>query len=115
MNKRFLMWVATLTFLLLIISLGAYGATTSSLPKELSAESKKCVECHSSTTASIYQQWGNSKHYRANVGCYECHEAKKGARGAFLHNGLFISVIVSPLDCARCHGKEAEEFMNSHH
>ncbi len=115
MNKRLLMWSATLTFLLLIISIGAYGATTSSLPKELSAESKKCVECHSSTTASIYQQWGNSKHYRANVGCYECHEAKEGAKGAFLHNGLFISVIVSPLDCARCHGKEAEEFMNSHH
>jgi len=115
MKKRFLMMSATWMFLLLILSLGAYGETKSSLPKELSVESKKCVECHSSTTATIYQQWGNSKHYRANVGCYECHESKKGAKGAFEHNGFFISVIVSPLDCARCHGKEAEEFMNSHH
>ncbi|MBF0563623.1 MAG: hydroxylamine oxidoreductase [Nitrospirae bacterium] len=115
MVKRVLMFSGAGLFLLLLISFGAYGETKSGLPKELSNESKKCVECHSSTTVNIYQQWGNSKHFRANVGCYECHEAKKDAKGGFEHNGFFISVIVSPLDCARCHGKEAEEFMSSHH
>lgn len=102
-------------FLSLLISFEAHGLTKSGLPKELSSESKKCIECHSSTTAGIYQQWGRSKHFRANVGCYECHEAKEGAKGGFEHNGFFISVIVSPLDCGRCHPKEAEELMSSHH
>ncbi len=106
----------TMLSLSLLMSLNAYGlSSTSSLPKELSAESKACIDCHISTTAGIYQQWGRSKHFRANVGCYECHEAKKGAKGGFEHNGFFISVIVSPLDCGRCHPKEAEELMSSHH
>lgn len=116
MSKRFIVIMsAALVSLLLGISLGASGETTSNLPPELSAQSRKCIECHSSTTPNIYQQWGNSKHYRANVGCYECHEAKKGAIGGFMHNGFFISVIVSPLDCARCHSHEVREFENSHH
>ncbi len=115
MNKRLFIMSATLMFSLLIISFGAYGETKSSLPKELSVESRTCIGCHSSTTPTIYQQWGNSKHYRANVGCYECHEAKKGAKGGFNHNGFFISVIVSPFDCARCHSHEVDEFETSHH
>jgi hypothetical protein len=64
---------------------------------------------------NIYQQWGRSKHFRANVGCYECHTAGKNDKDAFEHNGHRISIIVSPLDCARCHEREVEEFINSHH
>ena len=41
-------------------------------PAELLPESKKCVECHKKETPVIYEQWGQSKHYRANVGCMEC-------------------------------------------
>lgn len=115
MSKRFFVVSATELLLLLFISFNAYGLATSNLPKELSAASKQCVACHSSTTTGIYQQWGNSKHFRANVGCYECHGQKVGAPGAFKHNGFTISVIVSPLDCARCHSKETEEFTSSRH
>ena len=57
----------------------------------------------------------HSKHYGANVGCYECHEAKKGEADAFEHEGKLISVIVSPKDCSKCHEKEVDEFANSHH
>lgn len=96
-------------------ALNADGFSSSGLPKELSSESKTCTGCHSSTTTGIYQEWGQSKHFRANVGCYECHQAKKGAPGSFDHNGFSISVIVSPRDCGRCHGKETEEFTTSHH
>jgi len=39
----------------------------------LSKESAQCVSCHREKTPGIYQMWGDSKHYRANVGCYECH------------------------------------------
>ena len=51
----------------------------------MSAETKACVECHKTENAPIYQQWGNSKHYRANVGCYECHMAQEGDPDAFQH------------------------------
>ncbi|MDA8389108.1 MAG: multiheme c-type cytochrome [Nitrospiraceae bacterium] len=117
MNKGYFYFMVFVTvfFLSLLMSLGAYGLTKSGLPKELSSESGKCIGCHSSTTPAIYQQWGKSRHYRANVGCYECHQAKKGAKGGFEHYGFFISVIVSPLDCSRCHPEETAEFESSHH
>ncbi len=82
---------------------------------ELSQESKKCIECHMKEDPAIYGQWGSSKHYRANVGCFECHKAEKGDVDAYEHEGTLISIIVSPRDCARCHEKEVDEFSKSHH
>ena len=35
--------------------------------------------------------------------------------GAVEHNGPSIHVVVTPADCARCHGRESAEFANSHH
>lgn len=82
---------------------------------EMSKESEDCIECHKRTSASIYQQWGNSKHHGANVGCFECHSAEEGDPDAFTHEEQLISIIVSPKDCARCHEKEVEQFNGSHH
>ena len=82
---------------------------------ELSKESQLCLECHANETRGIYQDWGTSKHYRGNVGCYECHQSVKGKPGALEHNGFTISIIVSPKDCSRCHSKEVQEFSDSHH
>ncbi len=53
------------------------------LPNALSEESLECLECHKSDDMSLYQQWGASKHYGANVGCYECHQAEEGDADAF--------------------------------
>jgi hypothetical protein len=93
----------------------ALAQIKSNLPATLSNESKECLECHRELTVNIYQQWGKSKHFRANIGCYECHRAQQSDKDAFEHKGHWISVIVSPLDCANCHAKEADEFMTSHH
>ncbi len=82
---------------------------------EMSDETRACVKCHMTENTPIYQQWGASKHYRANVGCFECHGAQEGEPDAFQHEGHWIATIVSPKDCARCHAREAEEFANSHH
>ncbi|MGQ9649025.1 MAG: multiheme c-type cytochrome [Phycisphaerae bacterium] len=82
---------------------------------EMSAKTKACLECHRKDNTPIYQQWGFSKHYRANVGCYECHAAQEGESDAFKHEGEFIATIVSPKDCARCHEKETQQFADSHH
>ncbi len=80
-----------------------------------SKESTECVKCHKETDRGIYEQWGESRHYRANVGCYECHKSSKGEPDAFEHFGQYIATIVSPKDCAHCHEHEAGEFARSHH
>jgi len=83
--------------------------------KETSAESKSCIDCHKTESRVIYEQWGDSKHFRANIGCFECHKANKDDTDALLHYDQYISVIVSPRDCARCHEREVGEFSASHH
>lgn len=85
------------------------------MPKEMSAQSKACADCHKKESAAVYQQWGSSKHYRGNVGCYECHMALPSDPDAFEHHGQTISTIVTPKDCGRCHEAEVGEFNSSHH
>jgi hypothetical protein len=81
----------------------------------LSATSTVCVACHQAITPSIHGQWLESKHAASDVGCYECHTAADGEADAFAHNGYLISIIVSPLDCGRCHATEVNQWTNSHH
>ncbi len=98
-----------------IAASGICAETTINMPNNLSAATQECVGCHKEMNINIYQQWGNSKHYGANIGCFECHEAQKGDADAIEHEDYLISVIVSPKDCGRCHEKETDEFINSHH
>ncbi len=84
-------------------------------PAEMSRQTKDCLECHQKLNPSLYQQWGSSKHYRGNVGCYECHQADRDDVDAFKHEGFTIAILVTPKDCSRCHSKEVEEFASSHH
>lgn len=115
--------VVPLAMLPLMVGLVAGGfalftptdTTAGTFPGRLSAKSQKCVDCHKDKTPALYEQWGKSKHYRGNVGCYECHLAKPGDPDAFKHEGEVIAVIVSPRDCGRCHEREVEEFSNSRH
>lgn len=81
----------------------------------LSAQSKACIACHKDTSPGIFKQWGGSTHFRANVGCYECHRAEKGEADALDHYDTTIAIIVSPKDCGRCHEHEVAEFAASHH
>ena len=73
------------------------------------------ISCHARETHAIYKEWGASKHFRANVGCYECHQTKKTDADLFDHEGFNISIIVSPKDCTRCHPKEVGEFDDGRH
>ncbi len=82
---------------------------------EMSEQTKQCVACHKNENLALYQQWGSSKHFRANIGCYECHSTNPGDTDAFEHYGQKISALVTPKDCSRCHAKEAEEFAASRH
>lgn len=104
--------------LLSVLFTGPVGSVKSGLPPALTENTKECLECHQSDNPGLYQQWGTSKHYGANVGCYECHAAAATDTDVLkdgIHDDFVISTIVSPNDCARCHVKEVEEFVNSHH
>ena len=75
----------------------------------ISDASRECVECHKKISTGLYQMWGGSAHYRANVGCFECHAAEKSDPDAYSHYNYLIATIVSPKDCARCHSREVSE------
>ncbi len=106
------LWILLMSLAMaLMVGNMAYAYT---LP-EISPESQACIKCHKETSPIIYEQWGDSKHFRANVSCYECHKANKDDKDAMNHYDSIISVIVSPKDCAKCHEKEVKEFADSHH
>jgi len=107
-----------------ICALFVLGLSTSmawadaTIPGRMSEQTEECLSCHRDDNPGLYQQWGASKHYGANVGCYECHAAAKGDVDVLrddTHEDFVIATIVSPADCARCHDKEVDEFVNSHH
>jgi len=111
------MWKTSLVALALCLATTAFGAG-SGLPETLTDTTKECLECHSGQNPGLYQQWGKSKHFGANVGCYECHVAEKTDTDWLrddIHDEYVIATIVSPTDCGRCHAKESREFLNSHH
>ncbi len=102
----------------LAVAVAAIAASASGGPvfyAALSEQSATCNACHKEQSPGIVQQWGESKHYRGHVGCFECHAAEKGSPGAVEHAGFTIHVIVTPRDCARCHEREVAEVEASHH
>ncbi len=111
-------WRSMACIFALLIS-GSVSGAVKQAPSEMSPETKECVTCHKKNNPGITQQWGESKHYRAKVGCYECHAADPGDPDAFIHDDKkvkkHISIIVSPKDCANCHPKEEKQASESHH
>lgn len=117
-HMRLVNLMVFLIFAVLFFSSDVVGAPKALVMKpfdQLSEQSKECAACHKEKNPSIYAQWGRSKHYGANVGCYECHQADPDDKDAIVHEGQSIAVIVSPKDCGNCHVKEVEEFGQSHH
>ncbi len=97
---------------------GPAAAVQSNLPAAMTEQTRACLDCHRDDNPGLYQQWGASPHYGANGGCYECHAAAAGDKDVLrdgIHDEFVIATIVSPLDCRRCHAKEVDEFLGSHH
>ena len=75
-----------------------------------------CVQCHENRFPAIYEDWRDSLHAENDVTCAKCHQLKQGQPGAMEHyDGTYITPVVSPNICARCHEKEVKEFNNSLH
>lgn len=81
----------------------------------LSEESRACFQCHSVQTPGIAKEWAGSRHGKVGIGCYECHQADAKDVDGWMHEGKRIATIVTPGDCAGCHGDIVKEFEASHH
>jgi len=94
---------------------GADGDTRSE--NRASAEDDPCVECHSNADVmpGVTEDWMKSAHYENDVSCIDCHEGEEEEVDTFKHNNYWISVVVSPKDCAECHPDEVAENDRSLH
>ena len=82
---------------------------------EISEATATCIDCHQELMPGLTGEWRASRHYGADVGCYECHKADPADTDTFEHNGYHVAIIVSPKDCSSCHEREFVEFEKSHH
>ena len=75
-----------------------------------------CNDCHRDETPAIFEEWIKSSHARAGVGCNDCHEGNKSADDSVFHaNRFYISSVVTPFNCSKCHKDILRDFINSGH
>ena len=82
--------ICTILFsiLALVLVQGVASASVRTIPKDMTAESTKCIDCH---------------------------QADEGDPDAYTHQKMLISIIVSPKDCANYHESAVQEMTESHH
>ncbi len=113
--------VAALSFLFLCaLLLVAYQESKrhrveTGLEPVITAANSGCVKCHQTDAPAMVKDWESSRHAQLGVGCVDCHQAEKGDVDGWIHEGVLISALVTPKDCARCHTKQHQEFAKSHH
>ena len=93
---------------------------TLKISRELSEEGKACITCHQQVSPGQVSDWKDSRHAHAGVTCIDCHEVGADSPTATQHETLvgtdvFVSVLVPPSTCARCHPAEMEQFIESGH
>lgn len=113
--------VATLSFLFLAsLLLVAYHESKRQRVEHrqtpiVTAANRACVDCHRKDGPALVMEWERSQHAKYGIGCLDCHRAEQGEVDAWLHEGAWVASLVTPIDCARCHARENEEFARSHH
>jgi len=76
----------------------------------------QCIDCHQDKTPGILEEWVNSAHAKANVGCQDCHSSQKGEPDTFLHEKkFFIRAVVTPFVCGKCHKDQQRDYFTSGH
>jgi formate-dependent nitrite reductase cytochrome c552 subunit len=144
-NKSYQKWlflgiIAVLVILLaLYINLNENGITADNFENEINSDNDEyvsfqpiggtrngitflnvtdpCIECHveNEVLEAVMYDWSKSEHALNNVTCIDCHEANQNDPDAIDHGNYYITHIVSPQDCAKCHPNETAEFGRSLH
>ena len=103
----------------LLVVMGFFLAALTSWPawadENKTVASDQCVTCHRKQSPALVMEWERSRHGRMGVGCADCHGAEEGTVDAWKHGVAWVSTLVTPKDCARCHEREYKEFSVSHH
>jgi len=91
------------------------------ITRGMTPDGKRCVECHSKKTTAITHDWSESRHAHVGVSCIDCHAVAKdsplaaqncpGVKGT----NIYVTVLVTPKTCTKCHPNEVEEFNHSGH
>ncbi len=122
MFKKYMFVVGVMSGLLFGANVGDVSSIkTLKVDRDMSKLAKSCVECHAKTTPNHVNEWKQSRHGHVGVSCIDCHGVKKdnpmaaqnckGVKGT----DNYVSVLVSPKTCARCHPNEVREFHRSGH
>ena len=94
---------------------GHVAAADTQPPAATPAQNKACADCHRLNSPALVMEWERSKHSKNQVGCLDCHGAEAKKVGAWQHEGMWITTLVTPKDCSQCHAQEVEQFSRSHH
>lgn len=122
MLKKSVLTLLATSGLLLAANVGNLSSVkTLKVDRGLSKDGKSCIECHAKLTPGHVNDWKESRHGHVGVSCIDCHAVKKdnpmagqncdGVKGT----NTYVSVLVSPKTCARCHPNEVTEFEHSGH
>ncbi len=113
-SSRLAPGAAALLFLACAVAIAPIAGGESA-PSPVPEDSKGCVMCHGANSPGIVEQWRQSTHADAEIGCVDCHHADAADADGFDHHGAHIATVVTPRDCAQCHSDVQEEFSRSHH
>ncbi|PID30210.1 MAG: beta-ketoacyl-ACP synthase [Candidatus Cloacimonadota bacterium] len=120
MKSRALLVAAIFGFTFSLFSIDS-SIKTLKVDRGLTVEAKKCVECHAEKQPGIVADWKESRHAHVGVSCLDCHSVDKGSKMASQScpgvkgTDTFMSVMVSPNTCSRCHANEVNQFNESGH
>ncbi|MEJ2515634.1 MAG: multiheme c-type cytochrome [Gammaproteobacteria bacterium] len=106
------------------------GVKTLTVERGLTEAGKNCITCHREVNPGIVGDWMDSRHGHVGVSCIDCHRVPEESPMAIRHEDVFdmdeydktmldrevfISVLVPPSTCARCHPVELGQFSESGH
>ncbi len=87
----------------------------------LTKTAKNCIECHAKIQPGIVNDWKNSRHAHSGVSCIDCHQQPKDSPMAAQNcegvkgTDVYVSIMVTPKTCAKCHPAEVKQFNESGH
>lgn len=94
--------------------------STMVVDRNMTEAAQECIDCHKVEQPGILNDWKDSRHAHAGVTCIDCHRVESDSPMATQHETLvgtdiYISVLVPPSTCGRCHAVELQQFNESGH